>query len=641
MCGIAGYVLKEPRDGLAGEVFSLLAGVRRRGRDDEGFCLIDRAQRRVHSFSTENTHPTAAQGVPAAGACWPRHDVALLHERFSIIDLSYGGHQPFLSQDGSCAVIFNGEIYNYIELRQQLAAAGVLCRTASDTEVLVEGWRCWGHDLWSRLNGFWAVAIYDARDNAVILCRDRLGVAPLYYRETEQGLYFSSLIDPLRDIAPGGDEIDRDVMQGFLDTGLKDHDGTTVYRHIRSLPPATAMTLVYGAGVDVRDARVRVYWQPPAKPLTEHDIGFKDAVKELQATLMDAVRLRLRADVPVAFELSGGLDSSSVVAMAAGMMDHKLRAYTLQVRGRDESGFARAVAKRFSIDHQVLTDIEEDLPRDAEGFGLVMEEPYDTPANYTHHRMLQRIKADGFKVVLTGAGGDESLAGYEADFWPAAGRALRQEGPAHFCQAEWHEFRRRFRTWPEAWHVLQGYGLACGRMMGGSGAVFRRSIAPTRAADHRRACAGDDFYAQRLFHVQVGLLPYYLRSTDHYTMNIPLEHRFPFLDYRLVELGLKMPVAYLFRGGWTKYVLRQAMKDALPPSVVWRKNKMGFPFDFKSYFLPHAKEFAMYVDRLGPAGFTPEGAPDYARLAGQDPARLWRMISVGIWLKNAVVRGGV
>ena len=638
MCGIAGYLLKERREGPAAEAVSLLAGVQRRGPDDEGICLVDRFERSIHLFSTENTHPTVALTVHSLAASLPVHDVALLHARFAVIDLSPGGHQPFLSQDGSCAAVFNGEIYNYIELREALAAEGVSCWTASDTEVLVEGWRHWRHGLWPRLNGFWAVAIYDARDNAVILCRDRLGVAPLYYRETAKGLYFSSLIEPLRDIVPGGDEIDRDVLQGFLDAGLKDHDGTTVYRHIRSLPSATAVTFSYGSPIDMLRAERCVYWHPPQASLTEKDISFKDAVRSLQDALMDAVRIRLRSDVPVAFELSGGLDSSSVAAMAAQMLDKPLTAYTIKVRGRDESAYAAAVARRFGMDHRIVTDMEEDLPRDAEAFACVMEEPYDTPANYTHHRMLRKIKADGFHVVLTGAGGDEALAGYEASFWPSAGRALRCQGFGPFCQAEAYEFHRRFRTWSGAKKVFKGYVEACRRFAGGRPLFIEDVCTPSRAAEYRRACAGGDFYAQRLFHVQVGLLPYYLRSTDHYTMNIPLEHRFPLLDYRLLELGMKMPVAYLFRGGWTKYVLRQAMKAYLPSSVLWRRNKMGFPFDFKAYFGPRAAAFEKYVKPVQQAGFAC-GESGYASLAARDPVRLWRMLSVGIWLGCLSQRG--
>ncbi len=634
MCGIAGYILNARAAGTSSSLLrSLLSGVRGRGPDDEGACLIDRGaahETRIALYLTDRTDSRVVQRAGTLGGVLPGHDAAFVNTRFAIIDPSPGGHQPFLSQDGSCVVVVNGEIYNYLELRKELAADGIVCRTDSDTEVLVEGWRRWGHGLWPKLNGFWAAAVYDSLSNTVVLCRDRLGVAPLYYRVLPDGLYFSSLIDPLIAVAPGGDVLDLDAVHGFLATGLKDHDGTTMYRHIHSLPPAMAFTFSPGRRAAIEEAEAFAYWALPDQPLSVKDISLDEAALELRGLFNDAVRLRLRSDVPLAFELSGGLDSSSVVAAAAAMWDRKLTAYTIRVRGRDESPFARAVAKRFNIDHRIFTDMEEGLPRDAQAFARVMEEPYDTPANYVHHRMLKAIKADGFRVILTGAGGDEALAGYEVDLWPAAWRALRRQGLAGACQGEWYEFCRRFRTGPEAWHTLAGYMQAFKRLAGQQLSGQDESlVAASRADAYMKVFRQSNFYAQRLFHCRVGLLPYYLRSTDHYTMSIPIEHRFPFLDYRLVELGMKMPVSYLFRGGWNKYLLRRAMGADLPSSVLWRRKKMGFPFDFAGYFPQRRRVFEPYLKELEPVGVT---RVDYAVLAAAQPARLWRMLSAGIWL---------
>ncbi|MBF0330305.1 MAG: asparagine synthase (glutamine-hydrolyzing) [Candidatus Omnitrophica bacterium] len=618
MCGIAGYILgtKAPAD--AGRLRLLADGIRQRGPDDEGVVLVDRATRSfIHGVS----------GV---------HDVTLLHARFSIIDLSSAGHQPFFSQDAQCAVIFNGEIYNYIELKDELSAAGVVCRTASDTEVLAEGWRLWGHGLWPKLNGFWAVAVYDKVSNGVILCRDRLGVAPLYYRQTTEGLFFASLIDPLRQVAPQGERINEDAVRGYLSTGLKDHDHTTCYAEIHSLPEACAVTLMPGISFARALAQAHVYWQLPSEPLSEKEISFEVASAMLERTFTDAVRLRLRADVPVAFELSGGLDSSCVVAAAARLSDKPITAYTIKVRDKDESFYAAAVARRFNVDHRVLADIENDMPRDALAFARVMEEPYDTPANYVHHQMLKMIKGDGFKVVLTGAGGDETLAGYESAFWPAAYRALKSEG--HFGQAQIYEFARRYRSWPQGMDTLAGYGRSAVRLLGLRG---RQDVSPalgSSAAQYHSAYHGMDFFNQRLFHCRVGLLPYYLRSTDHYTLNIPVEHRFPWLDYRLVELGLRLPPGYLFKGGWTKYILRRSMGTSLPSSVLWRKKKMGFPFAFHSYFASREDQLAPYLKIVTQQGYCPD--QDYTSLAAHDPVRLWRLLSVGIWLKAMRREGG-
>ncbi|NTV29076.1 MAG: asparagine synthase (glutamine-hydrolyzing), partial [Candidatus Omnitrophica bacterium] len=466
MCGITGYILKSPQACEADTLSRLWQGIRRRGPDDEGGILVYRSRREVRAIVSGRTHQALVASGGKLEPPVPRHDVALFHTRYSIIDLSPAAHQPFRSRDGACWLIFNGEIYNYLELRQLLEAQGVPCRTSSDTEVLAEGWRLWKHGLWPKLNGFWAAALYDATDNSVVLSRDRLGVAPFYYRETARGVYFSSLIAPLLAVEPGGYELDRDSVRGYLDTGLKDHDGTTMYRQVRSLPPATAVTFPQGGEAAILGSDVRTFWTLPEKPWQEKELGFEEAVRQVRSTLVDAVRLRLRADVPLAFELSGGLDSSSVVAAAAEQLDRRLTVYTIQVPGLDESPYARALARRFNLDHRVLSGLEEDLPRDAESFARVMEEPYDTPANYVHHRMLRKIKSDGFHVVLTGAGGDEALAGYEADFWPAAWREWRRGGPGARWQADWYEFCRRFGTVRETRRTLMNYARALAGWVG-------------------------------------------------------------------------------------------------------------------------------------------------------------------------------
>ncbi len=634
MGGIAGYIFQVPEAVDITTVTGLWQGIRRRGPDDEGGVFIDRPRREVWPVVSERTQPSVAKGGRYLSPPLPAHDVAFLQSRYALIDPTPRGHQPFRSQDGICIAVFTGSIFNYIELRTELAAQGVPLRTSSDTEVLVEGWRIWKHELWPKLNGTWAAALYDAEENTVTLSRDRLGVAPLYYRETGRGIFFSSLIQPLLEVAPGGYEIDRDVVRGFIDTGLKDHDGTTAYRHVRSLPPATTVTFSCGGEAAFLGADIRPYWELPAKPFTEQSISFAEAVKLVRSTLVDAVSLRLRGDVPFAFELSGGLDSSAVVAAAAESVDRRLRAYTIKVRGRDESRYALATARRFNIDHKVLFDTEADLPQDAEVFARIMEEPYDTPADYIHHLMLRRIKSDGFQVVLTGAGGNEALAGYEASFWPAAWREWRGRGAENLWRADWYEFRRRFMTAREAVRTFMNYFQAAARMAGIKRAEDM-DCSPSKAFSYLQAYRSTSYYQQRLFQCRIGLLPYYLRSTDRYTMSIPLESRSPFLDHRLMELGLMLPIPYLFQAGWTKFVLRKAMVSYLPPSVIWRRQKMGFPFVYGNYFHPRRAAFEKYLNSLETHQFRGEGDKGYAELARQDPQRLWRMLSVGIWLAAA------
>jgi asparagine synthase (glutamine-hydrolysing) len=640
MCGIAGYILRAPvAHGALSE--RLLGPIRLRGPDDEGACLI--VEGRAVAHRTPRSIPAVGDRPLLGGAVAP-HTHALLHTRYSIIDLSPAGHQPFASRDGTLQLVFNGEIFNYVELRAELERAGACFRSATDTEVILEGYRVWGDDVWNRLNGFWAVALYDGRTGSLVLCRDRLGVAPLYYRETEQGFFFASAIRSLTELDGVPAHFDVDRVRGFIDTSIKDFDDATMFSDIRCVPPATSVTLRPGE-YRLQQAAATRYWAPPAARLDSRDLGLDEAVRRLRDALFGAVEIRLRADVPVAFELSGGMDSSSVVAIAALLRGRDVRTYTIRVPEANEEPYARAMTRRYPIDYHVLERPEAGFFEDVGEFTRMMEEPYHSPNIYTHYQMRWAMKREGVAVVLAGAGGDEVLAGYEGDFWPAAWRDLRREG--HVLQGLRYELARRTGSATrlrgaaqDAYWAVRGQlfrtakRLGAHRLLGRDGE--RRST--SAAATMQRGYRSLDFHGQALYHVRRALLPYYLRSNDHFTMAIPMEHRFPLLDYRVVEVGLQMPAAYLFRDGWTKYALRRAMEPYLPAEIVWRRDKMGFPFPYQRFLRENRARLAPPLAALRSVGIEPESIR-YDALAGANPTRLWRMCSTALWLESVVPRG--
>ena len=620
MCGIAGYVLKAlERNQSKAYIDALIRPIRMRGPDDEGVCLIDRERRLLQSYRTDLTSAKISH-LPYIGddthSHSLAHDAALIHTRYSIIDLSEGGHQPFVSQDGSIIAVFNGEIYNYIELREELVARGVSFRTSSDTEVLVEGYLIWGNDLWAKMNGFWAVAMYDVKSRVLILSRDRIGVAPLYYRETPRGFFFASTIQSLVDIDPGEVSCDSDVLVGFVQTGIKDHEDTTCFRQIRSIPSGTVSVFQddqYRFSGDTS----RRYWDFPSHRLTEGELPFRLAVTRLREILFHAVELRLRADVKVAFELSGGLDSSSIVAAAAIIRNNDITSYTIKVPDANEEPYARAILKTYPIDYRVLSDLEDTFSRDTRSFAAIMEEPFHSPNIYTHYRMRQLMKKENVSVVVMGAGGDEVLAGYEASFWPKAYVEMKEDG--HVQEAYQYEFCRRFMTVRRTQASLKHFFKYPYEQVH---SYFKKRAVPQKTTSTRASSLQSSYYKlpfhkQTLFHFTVALVPYYMRSNDHFTMAIPLEHRFPFLDYRLVELGLQMPVTYLFKNGWTKYVLRKAMEPYLPKKIVWRRQKMGFPFPYQRFLLENRSAFlpllSIVFDRFPPSGNLPGMISCYRR----------------------------
>ncbi|HUF29480.1 MAG TPA: asparagine synthase (glutamine-hydrolyzing) [Gemmatimonadaceae bacterium] len=632
MCGIAGYVLAKPT-AETGLCISLLEGVRERGPDDEGVLLVHRANAAIHLAATSRSVASARhRDVHLSAATNVTHDVAIAHARYAVIDLSEAAHQPFSSRDGSIIAVLNGEIYNHVELRAALASEGIACRTASDTEVLVEGFRYWGADLWQRLNGFWSVVLYDARDGSVVISRDRLGVAPLYYRETEAGFFFASRIRPLLAVEPSDHTVDDVAVRCFIEAGIKDHGTDTFYSAVKCFPAATTITLARGDSRLQGTSRNR-YWQLPRQRMGKSEISLADAARGMHERLVRAVELRLRSDVRVAFELSGGLDSSSVVA-AAAELGHRPRTYTIHVPERDELPWAKAVVEHFGLENTVLTASEGAFGDEAQRFARIMEEPYHSPNVYTSYAMRRAMKARGEAVVISGSGGDELLAGYEHEFWDAARKALWEEG------ARWHVVRHAIaHTAGSRARLRHSVREAIGATKRGARAAAGLGSRGVEQPDaftgpaSRQAYRNASFDERVRFHFEVAQLPYYLRNGDHLTMSLPLEHRFPFLDWELVEFGARLPVAYLYRDGWTKYVLRRAMRGILPDSVVWRRDKMGFPFPFARFFTGHEMSLRPRAIRAMNAGYGGTDAFDYTAMALGDPLRLWRLCSTGFWLE--------
>ena len=637
MCGISGYILNKEIANNSKIVNKLLGSIKHRGPDDEGVCLISRKDRSFELFKTDTTVESLAANLPHYSSDDNKfsHDLSFIHTRFSIIDLTSAGHQPFMSQDKSIIAIFNGEIYNYIELRNELKSEGVSFKTSSDTEVLVEGYRFWGKSLWTKMNGFWAIALYDFNTNKVILSRDRIGVAPLYYRITDKGFYFSSVIKALIDISPSDIDPNLDSIFGYLQTGIKDQDTSTFYSDINSLPAASTIEFELDS-CDYNRSRIAEFWDLPNSRLSTHDISFDQAVKEFRDIFFNAVDIRLRADVKIAFELSGGLDSSSVVAAASELKNSDITTYTASLKDADEEPFARAILKYYKVDYNVINDIEDDFVKDFGYFSKVMEEPYDNPNAYTHHKMLQKMKSKGAHVVITGAGGDEVLAGYEASFWPKAYKELKAVGVCSFLFADWYEFKRRFKTVSSSIDMLKHYLSLPKRRIN---EFFSHEQHPsyksvdTSAAKYQQLYNNLSFHGQSIYHFKTALLPFYMRSSDHFTMGIPIEHRFPLLDHRIVSFGLKMPIQYLFNNGWTKYLLRKTMEPYLPKKIVWRRKKMGFAFPYKIFFQKHKSSFKPLIKSLAKIDIMLRDDESYESLLENDPVLLWRYLSVAIWIK--------
>jgi asparagine synthase (glutamine-hydrolysing) len=522
---------------------------------------------------------------------------ALAHRRLSIVDVA-AGHQPLANETDQIWIVFNGEVYNHAEVRLELEAAGHQYRTRCDTETLVHAYEQWGDACVEHFRGMFAFAIWDAPRRRLLLARDRLGVKPLYWSKVGDRLLFASEIKSL--LASGL------IRAEANDAALPELLGTrylsgseTLFKGIHRLAPGH--TLVFQDG----EITIRQYWDVPVgvpNPEVER-LSDQEAVERFRALLEEAVRIRLMADVPLGMFLSGGLDSSAIAALMAGMIDRPVQTFSVafQQRAYSELDYARQVSTSIGADaHEIVIDDQDffgALPR------LIWHE--DEPVAHASSVPLyfvSALAAKHVKVVLTGEGSDELLAGYgkyprALANWRAGGvyaavpEALRTwvahavvpQLPGKFARYAKRSFLSMPRT-PEAMFFDNFASIGLKRQSGLLSPAFAAMSTPERAYGTSRAYFdkpnGHSTTLDRLLYTDLKTyLVELLMKQDQMSMAASLESRVPFLDHHLVEFAAALPARLKLRGFKTKWILREAVRSVLPPEILTRR-KMGFPVPF-------------------------------------------------------------
>jgi len=542
----------------------------------------------------------AHRGPDDAGL-WQSVDgrVALTHRRLSVIDLSPGGHQPMLDQDGRLAIVFNGEIYNFEALRQELSALGHAFRSRSDTEVLLAAWRVWGTDCLSRLNGMFAFAIHDRGDAAtparLFLARDRVGKKPLYYRHDGDGFVFASELKAL----PGPHAIDLRALNHYLALGYVP-GASCIASGVHKLPPAHFAIL----DIETRSLVTTRYWAlPPHQPI--NGLTMQDAADRAQALLEDSMRLRMVSDVPLGVLLSGGLDSSLVTALAARNGSGRVRTFTFAQPGSplDEAARARLIARHFDTEHHELT-VEAPSLSLLERMAPLIDEPL-ADSSLIPTWLVCGLARTEVTVALGGDGGDELFGGY--DNYAQALRDERRIGyaPKPLLRA----MARLAATLPAG--VRGRNRLASLREGAGKAIVWgssyfdttlRRRILTRDALSAIDTCATDG--EAGLLEPEEGLLALFEESDgmidamtrthfgsilpddflvkiDRASMAHALEMRSPLLDYRLVEFAFRdVPDALKVSLAGTRLIQRELSRRLLPADADFtRKQGFSIPID--------------------------------------------------------------
>ncbi len=626
MCGIAGVLYADPGRPPDADVLKTMGdAIAHRGPDGEGY--------------------------------WAEPGVGLVHRRLSIIDLG-GGAQPLGNEDGSVQVVFNGEIYNFEELRAGLEAKGHRFRTRSDTEVLVHLYEEEGDDLVARLRGMFAFALWDRRRRRLLLARDRVGIKPLYvYRDAEK-LLFGSEIKALLAHPGVGRAVDVSGLEDYLAFGMVPGPGS-IFRGVEKLPPAHVQV----ATAEALDRRPRRYWRLRFEPDGRPTAGeWQEAVR---AKVAEAVRLHLVADVPVGAFLSGGVDSSVVVASCAGATRGPLQTFSIGFREQafNELPYARAVAERFGARH-----VEEVVTPDAAALVDELSRYYDEPfadpsAVPTFH--VSRLAGRGVKVALSGDGGDEAFGGYSRYAHDVREAAVRRRLPVWMRRLALGPLAR---AWPKAdWlprplrakTLLTNLSLAPGPAYANTLALCRaplrrRLLAPDVEAtlnghDPARAICepyafapADDPLAGMLAADVATFLPDdYLVKVDRASMANGLEVRPPLLDHELLELAARIPSQYKLRGGETKWVLKQAYRRDLPAEATDRP-KQGFEVPVDAWFrgpLRERFEAAVLAPQAGVGDLVNREAARRAYRAhlagtGRHGGLLWGLLTLACWAER-------
>jgi len=609
MCGIAGIWHRDGHKVNHADLKRMADAIQHRGPDGEGF--------------------------------WQQDNIGLCHRRLSILDISSRGSQPMATPDGQLQLVFNGAIHNYVELRQELQARGIVFLSETDTEVVLWAYRTWGKSCFERFNGMWAIAIWDSSKQELVLIRDRFGIKPLFYSVRDDRIAFASEAKAIISVFNEEREIQQQELVGFLHGAMPDSSDRTFFKNIFQIRPGNICSIRRG------NIHTEKYWL--FEPGTE--VARPDAEEAFLALLDDAVRLRLRSDIPVGAMLSGGLDSSSVALLAAAQITTPMQTFSLQYDDPacDESHYANRVLQenKLLLPHffkppssQLLETIRSttwhhDAPCPSRGRFAAWHLMKDTSRHV--------------KVILTGEGSDEILAGYGRFVVDAMLDRWQLES------APYSVIMREFRdltgiSGKPVHHFINHYikqrffssGLLAADILGRDAKkMYRKADAPVPASRYRSRLNNV------LWHeFTVDGMPEILHHFDASTMAFGIEGRAPFLDHRLVELMFSLPFNDKIRDGWSKSLLRRVMKGILPESVRLRRHKLGYPAPLNYlYRIPkHAEEIrSCLLDGVGvrqgwlnrkvlekklATRLQPRGA--------NNPEVLWRLLSTEFWMRDFI-----
>ncbi|MCX7877343.1 MAG: asparagine synthase (glutamine-hydrolyzing) [Ignavibacteria bacterium] len=579
MCGINGIISAE--DNIKFKIIEMNSLLKHRGPDDEGYIAIDSESNNYLNLSGSDTVSSLSYLMPDIRSLSQLPgNVVMGHRRLAIIDLSEKGHQPMKDSEGKAWIVYNGEIYNYIELRYQLISLGYKFTTNTDTEVILNAYLHWGVDCLNKFNGMWAFAIWDTEKKYLFASRDRFGVKPFYYRFDQNSFIFSSEIKPLV-IFDKELSINNDIIPFYILYGNRLNTAETYFKKIFSLQPSHY--LIYNCG----NLNIKRYYDIPVQPCHSSEPELKNKLKEI---LEDSVKIRFRSDAEVGTCLSGGFDSSSIVALSPSDLRLNTFSAVWDEPECDESFYIDLVNEKYGCISNKVKPSPEEFEKTFYEICFYQEIPSEGPGLYPQWYVMKSAQGK-VKVLLDGQGGDEIFGGY---FHSGAYlRSLLKDGSLHeiisnikyyinFLNKEGiHSFT--------GWLFPKFYNRIVRMRKAGRNLILRKDILQSVDKDLLAFDAEppDKFpsYLNNLsYHFITKLtLPTLLHYEDRSSMAHSIESREPFLDYRLVEFGVNLAPEFLCNLNDSRPLFRKSLSPYLPEEIVQRKDKLGFPTPFKNW----------------------------------------------------------
>ncbi len=596
MCGISGIVNKKNIPVSEKEIYKMNDLIIHRGPDSEGYFLKD--------------------------------NFAFGHRRLSIIDLSSDGAQP-MDYSGKYKIIYNGEVYNYIELKEELVKLDYVFKSSSDTEVILASYAEWGTECVKKFNGMWGFAIYDREKNIIFCSRDRFGVKPFYYAALDDQFVFGSEIKQLLYFF-NEKKVNIPVLMDFLVLGFSEHTADTFFTGIKKLPQSH--NLIYD--LNNHTFQIEKYYELKFdNKLSSYNEN--ESIDCYMKVFSDSVKLRLRSDVKVGTCLSGGMDSSAISSLGAlGIKEagNKFTAITASSSDpkNDETEYARKVADFCNLDWHTVKPDYNDFINLCDTIAGVQEEPFGGPSIFMQYFVFKTAHEQNCKVLLDGQGGDETLLGYVRyytayilsqpfikmirEFWRSSQNSNMSRTRlflymVYFLMPRVRSFRQKKRSsYIKSEYLKQ--------------ADFKILFKTARSFRDIRKLQELEIMSLQL--------PVLLRLEDKNSMHHSVESRLPFIDYRVVEAALSLPDKYKIFQGWTKYILRKGIEPYLPADIVWRKNKIGFEAPADQWL----KKYHDYiVDKIRSSEIINK-MTDIKKIESLDSDLKWKLFFIAIWEKK-------